>query len=108
MEEFKGTQGLWKRDLSMANQRWNKGIQWAQIKDSKGRTIAEVKGPHFNIKSNEMRANARLIYTAPELLKALNLSNEHLKSIYDFQPVSVQKLLKIRIERNDKILKKAL
>lgn len=43
---------------------------WVIIHDKDNRTIVEVKGRHYGIKQMEMRANAKLIIAASELLKS--------------------------------------
>lgn len=64
MKEFKGTKGKWLRDDSaiVVN-----NIQIADVYCSSECSVAEMNAEDCN----EMRANAQLIATAPELLEAL-------------------------------------
>ena len=64
LKEFKGTKGEWKIDLEY------KSIQRVEIRDSNNNGFIDV-WKLGKITEEEMKANAKIIVKAPEMLEAL-------------------------------------
>jgi len=64
MSEFKGSKGKWEVGENYNN-------KWIEIYcDKKNKSVSEAKG-YGRIKVSEMKANAKLIACAPEMLEML-------------------------------------
>ena len=101
MKTFKGTKGNW--------QKTNENTKMLGIFKLDGNVISNIaRLDARQVITAEDHANFKLIAAAPELLEALQESNEWLKKLLPFISEEMNEAWKHGIDKNEKAINKAL